>query len=108
MTADFRSRAVAWWPVHEFVTAVTETLGCEWPMAGTPAWCELADDDPRKLAAVIEAGSHHVLRVEVAQVAQAEASKAVAAAADWPEVAREINARRNFRETHPWARRVTA
>lgn len=83
------SRAVSWWPVHLWVTARIRPLG-EIPMAGTPAWCLLDDDDPRKEAAVLDFGQHHALRVETAQEQAAEASKAVAAAADWPAVAREV------------------
>lgn len=102
------SSAVAWWPVHEFVTAVTDALADEWPMAGTPIWCELADDDPRKLAAVLDAAQHHALRMEVAQEARAEASKSVAGAADWPQVANELTQLRAWRANRPWAKRVTA
>lgn len=82
------SRMVAWWPVYEFAAA--HTAGIDFPMAGTPAWCDLEDDDPRKLAAVLDAGPHHVLRMEIAQEIRADASKAVAAAADWPAISREI------------------
>jgi hypothetical protein len=77
-----------------------------WP--GTPAWCELDDDDPRKLLALAEFGLHHVVRVEVAQQARADASRAVSAAADWPAVAREIHARNAFRAERPWSKRVVA
>jgi len=83
------SRSVAWWPVHEFMAALLAHAN-DLPPAGTPAWCALSDGDPRKLLAVAAAGEHHVLRVETAQEAQAEASKAIAAAADWPSIAREI------------------
>lgn len=83
------SRAVSWWSVHEFVAALIAQAR-SLPMAGTPAWCALADGDPRKLLAVAVAGEHHVLRMEIGQEARAEAAKAVAAAADWPKVAQEI------------------
>jgi hypothetical protein len=59
----------------------------------SPAWCALADGDPRKLLALAEFGEHHALRVETAQQAMAGASRAVADAADWPEVARDIQRR---------------
>jgi hypothetical protein len=92
------SRTVAWWPVHEFIAAAVAQAD-NLPAAGTPAWCALADDDHRKLLAVAVAGEHHVLRIEIAQEARAEASKAVAAATDWAQVAREVqqlhDARRN-------------
>lgn len=89
------SRQVAWWPVHEFITAVIaqEEAG-PLPVTGTPAWCALADDDPRKLLALAAAGEHAVLRWETGQEARAAASRAIAAAADWPGIARAIRAGR--------------
>lgn len=99
------SRSVSWWPVHEFVERMTATVP-GWPMAGSPAWCALADDDPRKLAAVLDAGQHHALRVETAQEERAAASQSVAAGADWPAIAQEILQRRAFCVSRPWAKRV--
>ena len=93
------SRAVAWWPVQSFVAQVLAQANSAPPMAGTPAWCALADSDPAKLLAVAVAGSHHVLRMETAQQAHAEASKAIAASADWPKVANEIRQRAEARRT---------
>jgi hypothetical protein len=92
------SRSVAWWPVHEFMAALLAHAN-DLPPAGTPAWCALSDGDPRKLLAVAAAGEHHVLRVEMAQEAQAEASKSVAAAADWCGVAREMQQRQEARQS---------
>lgn len=83
------SRQVSWWPVHQFIAAAVAQAN-NLPTAGTPAWLALADDDPAKLLALAAAGEHHVLRMEVAQAAQADASKAIADAADWSQVAREI------------------
>lgn len=88
------SRTVAWWPVHEFVAALIAQAGTP-PTAGTPAWCALADGDPAKLLALAVAGEHHVLRMETAQEQQAEASKAVAASADWAAVSRSLQRRRS-------------
>lgn len=62
--------------------------------AGTPAWCALDDQHPDKLAAVLAAGVHHALRLDLNQQAAADASKAIAAAEDWPAVARCIRAGR--------------
>ncbi len=83
------SRSVSWWEVHQFVAAAVAQAE-HLPDAGTPAWCSLADDDPAKLLAVAVAGEHHVLRVEIAQEQHADASKAVSAAADWKQAAREL------------------
>ena len=101
------SRSVSWWPCHEFITALVARFN-DLPMAGTPAWCGLDDGDPRKLIALAAAGEHHVLRMETAQEARAEASKAIAAAADWPAVAREVRQLAAFREANPWAVRKAA
>ncbi|GFG71849.1 DUF2742 domain-containing protein [Mycolicibacter senuensis] len=89
------SRQVAWWPTHQFLTEylAKSNLG-DLPAAGTPRWCALADGDPRKLAALAVGGEHFVLRCEIAQEAAAEASKAIAAAEDWPVVARLIRSGR--------------
>ena len=83
------SRSVAWWPVHEFMAALLAQAN-DLPPAGTPAWCAMSDGDPRKLLALAAAGEHHVLRVEIAQEAQAEASKTIAASADWHALARAL------------------
>lgn len=92
------SQQRAWWPVHEFLEAVLQQANCgPLPAAGTPSWCEIADGDPRKLLAVAIDGEHHVLRVETAQEQRAEASKAVAAASDWPQISREIRRRSGVR-----------
>jgi Protein of unknown function (DUF2742) len=65
------SQQVSWWTVHEFVTAHLQVE--HWPMAGTPAWCLFNDDDPVKLAAVLDAARHWALRIETCQQAYADA-----------------------------------
>ncbi|MGV7311983.1 DUF2742 domain-containing protein [Mycobacterium kansasii] len=86
------SQQRAWWPVHEFLEAlVAQANHGPIPAAGTPLWCALSDGDPRKLLAVAIDGVHHVLRIETAQEQRAEASKAIAAAEDWPAVARRMH-----------------
>lgn len=66
-------------------------------MAGTLDWQRLADRDPAKLAALFDAARHHALRVDTAQTALAEASHAIASAADWRQIASEIQQLRNSR-----------
>ncbi|BCQ07711.1 hypothetical protein JMUB5695_01670 [Mycobacterium heckeshornense] len=92
MTATrFDSRQVSWWSVYEYVESLVAQANCgPLPLAGTPAWCALADDDPTKLLAVAEAGVHWSLRIDALQEQSAEASKDIAAAADWPAIAAEI------------------
>ncbi len=101
------SQQVSFWSVQEFVGAVLSQVN-NWPMVGTPAWCSLARDDPRKWCALLDAARHHALRLELNQEARAEASKAIAGAVDWPKVSQEIRQRNDFREAQPWAKRVAS
>ncbi|RFZ08113.1 DUF2742 domain-containing protein [Mycobacterium marinum] len=101
------SQQVSWWSVSQFVNAVLGQANAgplPWP--GTPSWCAMSDGDPRKLLAVAEFGVHHALRVETAQAARAEASRAVAGSVDWPQIAREVRQRRDFYTERPWLKRV--
>ena len=99
------SRQVSWWPVHEYVDRLTR-LEPDLPGAGTPAWSALDDHDLRKLLALAVAGEHHVLRVESAQAALAEASAAISAAAPWGAIGRRIQQREKWLAERPWARRI--
>lgn len=92
------SQQVSWSEVHRYLEAVLAQANIgPLPWAGVPEWCAMSDGDPRKLLALAVAGEHHVLRVEVAQTAHAEASRAISAAADWSAIANEIRQRRNSR-----------
>jgi hypothetical protein len=104
---SIKSQQVSWLSVHEFVGAGLNQVN-DWPMLGTPAWCSLAHDDPRKWCSLLDAAQHHALRLELNQEARAEASKAVSGAADWPHIAREIQQINNFRTSKPWAKRVAS
>jgi Protein of unknown function (DUF2742) len=86
------SQQVDWWSVHDFVAAVLNQVN-NWPLLGTPSWCSLANDDPAKWAALLDAAQHHALRIETAQQALREASHDISAAADWSGLAREIRSR---------------
>jgi hypothetical protein len=83
------SRQVAWFEVYSFVAPLLARLD-SWPAAGTPAWTALADDDPRKLAAVLESGVRWSLRVDTEQELLAAASSDVSAAADWGSIANRL------------------
>jgi hypothetical protein len=83
------SRTVDWWSVHQYVEPLLKEVG-SWPMVGSLPWQHLPTDDPAKLAAVLDAARHWALRLDCCQEARADASKAVAASADWPAVAREL------------------
>ena len=96
---------MSWWSVHEHVSPVLEQVG-SYPMAGSPAWCALPDDDPRKLAALLDAAQHWALRLETCQQAQCEASRAISAAADWGNIGRQIQGHNLFYGEKPWLKRV--
>jgi hypothetical protein len=101
------SQQVSFWDVHMFVQRYLDTAG-HYPAAGTPAWRELPSGDRRKWAALLAAAEHHVLRVETAQEALAEASRDIGTAADWSDVARELLQRAAFRKDLPWLLRGAA
>ncbi|PJE07944.1 DUF2742 domain-containing protein [Mycobacterium sp.] len=85
------SQQVSWWETHEFYQAALAQANVgplPWP--GTPAWCELAAGDPRKMLALASFGVHHALRVETAQEVECAASRAISAAQDWGAVARSM------------------
>lgn len=88
------SRTVTWLPVHDYASSLAAQLGVNLsgrlPYPGMLGWLRLADDSPVKKAGLLLAASHHVLRMECEQEARAEASRQVAAAADWPAISREV------------------
>jgi hypothetical protein len=92
VAADARAvsaQQVSWWSVHEHVSDLLDRVG-SWPTVGTPAWCALDGDDPRKLAAIFDAARHWALRLETCQQAMCEASREISSAANWSAVALEI------------------
>ncbi len=100
MTGDRRrpvSQEVSWWATHLFIEAAVAQANCgPIPIAGTPAWAELADGDPRKLLSVAIAGEHWVLRTEIGQEQRAQAAEDVWGGADWSEAARQLPRRREI------------
>src|SRR5690348_7024259 len=90
---DLTSTQVSWWSVHEFVMP---RLTRSYPMVGTPAWCDLTEDDPRKLAATLDAAQHWALRVETCQEAYVQAAAAIRASQDWTPVIQFIHNRAKF------------
>ncbi len=102
---ETESQQVSWWSVHELILPILNQAN-DWPTLGTPAWCSLAHEDPRKWCALLDGAQHWALRVETCQVASADASKAISAAADWKSVASEIQQRNSFYADKPWLRRA--
>ena len=82
------SQQVSWWPVHEFVEELDLP---DLPFPGTPAWCALSDE--HKTLACIAAAEHYALALDIRQEHLADASKQIAAAANWAGVARNITRR---------------
>ena len=82
------ARQTSFWSVHEHVEPLLTAVG-SWPMLGSPAWCLLPVSDPRKVAALFSAAEHWALRLETCQQALADASREVAATADWRAIAVE-------------------
>lgn len=79
------SRQVAYLPVYELLTPL---LGDPQLIPGTPAWCQLADADPIKWQAVLWAAVWWTVAEDARQAAMADASRSVAASADWSRVGR--------------------
>lgn len=101
------SRQVAWFETYIFKERVTDGVG-DRPVAGTPAWCELSDSDPRKAAALMDAGVHQCLRNDTQQEQLAEVSRAISASADWPSIAKEAHNLEQFYANRPWLKRAVS
>jgi Protein of unknown function (DUF2742) len=101
------SQQVSWWSVHQFVQRYLDTAG-HYPAAGTPAWCELADGDRRKWAALLDDAQHHALRKETAQEQHAQASHDVSDAADWSAIAQRKRDEAEFYAARPWLKRAAS
>lgn len=97
------SRTICWEPVHDYVEKLAAQLGVDLrdrlPYPGTLSWLALDDGSPIKKAALLLAASQRVLHLEVEQEDRADASKAVAAAADWPAIAGEVRRLANARKS---------
>ncbi|MGO9283585.1 MAG: DUF2742 domain-containing protein [Mycobacterium sp.] len=114
MDSAVSSQAVSWWDVHEHVAPFLEAAK-SWPTVGTPAWCALPDDDPRKMAALLDAARHWALRMDSCQEARCEAGRAISAAplftnsgdpVDWSAIARERLKLNAFFAARPWLKRA--
>jgi hypothetical protein len=84
------SRQVAYLPVYELVSPL---LGDRGPIPGTPAWCQLDDNDPEKWRAVLRAGVWWTLNEDARQAALADASREISGSTDWPQISRTIRCR---------------
>lgn len=105
--SELASRQVAWWPVHEYVIEHLAEQS-DWPLIGTPEWCALPDDDPRKMASVLDAAQHYALYLDGKGEALAEASTAVSTAQDWNIFSTNNIQRESLYVERPWLRRIPA
>jgi hypothetical protein len=100
------SQQVSWLAVHDFVMPKLQLVG-DWPMVGSPAWCQLDDRNRVKWAAALDAAQHWALRIETAQQASADAATAIATCGtDWAAVAKRSVIRTAYLEARPWMQRV--
>lgn len=94
-TYALASQQVSWSDVHSFVLRRLQTVR-DWPLAGSPAWCDLGDCERVKWASLLDASQHWVLRLEYFQTVEADASSDISAAGDWAGIARTLARRDAF------------
>lgn len=90
------SRQVSWYETFSYASrfAAQHGVGLDHlPIAGTPQWCGMADDDARKLLSLVLGGVREALNHDVAQEHRAEASREVSTSADWSAISRRIRCR---------------
>lgn len=109
-----------WSAVRDFLarrpvvpTSTTITRPVVLPVAGSPEWQRLDDDDPRKTAALIVAGSRWVLEAEIAafddaRATQKQAAQAISEALPWSRIAKRIRDRDAWYRDHPDVKRRSA
>lgn len=85
------SRQIGWWSVYELLAPL---LGDRPPaLPGTPTWQQLPADHPDKWRALLWSAVWWSLAQDTRQEASADASREIAAAADWSNLARRITSR---------------
>jgi len=86
------ARAVDLLEVHRLVAPILTQIK-SWPAAGTLPWQQLANTDPAKWAAILDAARYGALHMQLRQEALADASHEIAAAANWSTLARRMRDR---------------
>ncbi|OBK12970.1 hypothetical protein A5637_20670 [Mycolicibacterium fortuitum] len=89
------SRQVAWFEVYSFAARFAvnhdlDLLASYEMIPGTPQWCQLADDDARKLMALVLGGVREALANDTRQEHIADAGKKICTAANWSALAQRI------------------
>jgi hypothetical protein len=108
------SRQVSWFETLLYKERVLGWVD-ERPIAGTPSWCALADDDARKMTALVDAGVLWCLNTDTEQEHLAEAAKSVCQSVKeldtpttWSAIAKEAHDLEAFYANRPWMKRVVA
>lgn len=83
------TRSVDFFEVHRLVSPILTQVE-SWPAAGTLTWQHLADTDPAKWCAVLDAARYGALHMQLRQEALAAASHEIACAADWSALAQRV------------------
>lgn len=105
------SRQIAWGEVSEFLVWAARRYSItmwDWPLAGTPAWAELDNADPRKLLSALAGTVYWAFDADARQAAMAAASREISAMEDWRAISQEIQSLQEFRTAHPWAKRAAS
>lgn len=71
--------------VHELVAPILQEVPA-WPVAGTLCWAELADTDPAKWCALLDAARYQALQMQVRQEHLDDAAKSIAGSREWADV----------------------
>ena len=85
------SRQVNWHETYAFTERFAASQGVALDhglIAGTPQWCGMADDDARKLLALVLGGVREALTHDTRQAALADASREISSAATWSRIGR--------------------
>lgn len=104
---DTSSREVDWFAVAQFVAPLIAGFD-RLPIPGTPAWCELSDHDPVKLAACLLYVRYWAFDAACRQETEIQASHDISAAADWAAIGRRIRDEAEFYRDHPHLKRAPA
>lgn len=79
------TRAVDFLEVHRLVAPILTQIE-SWPAAGTLPWQQLANTDPAKWAAILDAARYGALHMQLRQEHLADAGKKIAASREWADV----------------------
>jgi hypothetical protein len=98
------NQQASWSQVHAFVLPKLRLVE-DWPMVGSPAWCDLNTRDRVKWASLLDAAQHWALRVEQCQILERDSSHAISAAEDWTKIARIAKQQTDYFQARPWLNR---